>query len=83
MLIQSRAFYGEYWDADGRCRRIALGTDFDAAKSKLDKLTKQGEREREGVDCVSDRREREPIDEHIGTFIHMPIVGVVLPVAVA
>lgn len=70
VLIQSRAYYTEYRDGDGRCRRIALGTDFDAAKSKLDKLVKRGERERAGVDCASERREREPIDQHMEAFIH-------------
>jgi len=47
-LKRSRKWYGEYGDADGITRRVALCTDKQAAQAMLNALVRQAQLQRVG-----------------------------------
>ena len=65
---QSKKWWGQYKDADGRLRRHPLAVDKMAAQAMLNELVRQVERERAGIVEPTDRERRRPIAEHVRDF---------------
>jgi integrase len=65
---QSKKWWGQFKDANGRLRRHPLAIDKMAAQAMLNELVKQVEREKAGLVDPTDRERKRPLSEHIGEF---------------
>jgi integrase len=65
---QSKKWWGQFKDANGRLRRHPLAIDKMAAQAMLNELVKQVEREKAGLVDPTDRERRRPLAEHITEF---------------
>src|SRR5689334_2308894 len=65
---QSKKWWGQYKDADGRLRRHPLSVDKMAAQSMLNAIVRRIEREKSGLVEPSDAQRKRPISQHVEEF---------------
>jgi integrase len=65
---KSKKWWGQYKDAEGRLKRVPLAVDKVAARSMLDKIVKQVEREKAGLVDPTDAQRKRPLAEHIREY---------------
>jgi Site-specific recombinase XerD len=65
---QSKKWWGQFRDANGRLHRHPLAVDKLAAQAMLNELVRQVEREKAGLVDPTDRQRRRPLEEHIAEF---------------
>jgi site-specific recombinase XerD len=65
---QSKKWWGQFKDANGKLRRHPLAIDKMAAQAMLNDLVKQVEREKAGLVDPTDRERKRPLAEHIADF---------------
>jgi site-specific recombinase XerD len=65
---QSRKWWGQYKDANGRLRRHPLAVDKLAAQAMLNRLVKRIEREKAGLVVPTEEQRRRPLALHIKEF---------------
>jgi len=65
---QSKKWWGQFRDAEGRLRRCPLAVDKQAAQAMLNDLVRQIEREKAGLVDPTDRERKRPLAEHVAEY---------------
>ena len=65
---QSRKWWGQYRDADGRLRRHPLSVDKKSAQAMLNELVRQVEREKAGLADPTDTQRKRPLKDHLAEY---------------
>jgi site-specific recombinase XerD len=65
---QSKKWWGQFKDANGKLRRHPLAVDKMAAQAMLHELVRQVEREKAGLIDPTDRERKRPFEQHLADF---------------
>ena len=66
--VRSRAWYGQYRDADRTRKRVPLGTDKEAARFKLAELVRKVDREKNGYADPFEKHGERKLSEHLAEY---------------
>ncbi len=65
---KSRKWYGEYQDANGKTRRVALATDRSASQAMLNNIVRMVERRKSGIADPYEEHAKRPLTNHISDY---------------